>query len=113
VAFLVVSGALLLFTSLLTLISRSPGLDTIEFFLGGTMCFSLVYQVRHGKGDCLDQIVVMRRPNTGNFPEVETLIRPSDLPPSNQQAELLRAAQDGKETPAEELLRANTNSTGE
>jgi hypothetical protein len=35
-----------------------------------------------------------------------TLVRPSALPPSQEQAELLRAAQYGKETPAEELLRA-------
>ena len=47
------------------------------------------------------------------LPQQETLIRPSDLPPSQQQAELLRAAQHGIETPTEELLRATTNRQGE
>jgi hypothetical protein len=37
----------------------------------------------------------------------ESLVRASDVPPSQQQAELLRATQYGKETPAEELLRAS------
>ena len=36
----------------------------------------------------------------------EFLLRPSQVPPSHQQAELLRAAVYGKETPMEELLRA-------
>ena len=40
--------------------------------------------------------------------EGETLLRASDLPPFHQQAELLRSAEYGKETPAEELLRAST-----
>jgi hypothetical protein len=43
------------------------------------------------------------------LPEAETLVRASDLPPSHQQTELLRATQYGKETPAEELLRASTD----
>jgi hypothetical protein len=42
------------------------------------------------------------------LPPEESLVRPSDLPPSRQQAELLRAAPQGSETPAEELLRATT-----
>jgi hypothetical protein len=40
----------------------------------------------------------------------ESLIRASDRPPSQQQAELLRAAGQGAETPAEELLRAGQES---
>ena len=43
------------------------------------------------------------------LPEIETLVRASDLPPSYQQAELLRATPQGSETPLEELLRATTN----
>ena len=46
-------------------------------------------------------------PNTAPLPPPEdTLLRASDLPPSHQQAELLRAAKPGQETPPEELLRA-------
>jgi len=40
----------------------------------------------------------------------ETLVRPSQMPPTQQQTELLRAAQYGKETPIEELLRAGGES---
>jgi hypothetical protein len=47
--------------------------------------------------------------DTTALPETETLVRASDLPPSDQQAELLRAAPQGSETPPEELLRATTN----
>ena len=40
------------------------------------------------------------------LPAQETLLRGSDLPPTVQQTELLRATQVGQETPKEELLRA-------
>ena len=43
------------------------------------------------------------------LPPEESLVRASAIPASRQQSELLRAAQHGKETPAEELLRATTN----
>jgi hypothetical protein len=46
--------------------------------------------------------------DTSALPAVETLVRASAVPPSNQQTELLHAAQYGKETPVEELLRATT-----
>lgn len=39
----------------------------------------------------------------------DSLVRASDLPPSHQQAELLRAVPQGSETPPEEMLRADTN----
>lgn len=38
----------------------------------------------------------------------QTLLRGSDVPPTVQQAELLRAIQAGQETPQEQLLRATT-----
>lgn len=44
--------------------------------------------------------------NAGLLPPEKTLVRPSDLPPSHQQAELLRAAQTAQKTAPEELLRA-------
>jgi hypothetical protein len=53
-----------------------------------------------------EKIAPITRHNTGDLPEVETLVRSSDLRPSHQQAELLRAAKPGQETPPEELLRA-------
>jgi hypothetical protein len=43
------------------------------------------------------------------LPQEESLVRASALPRSYQQAALLRAAQYGKETPSEELLRAMTD----
>jgi hypothetical protein len=43
------------------------------------------------------------------LPPEEILVRGSDRPSTNQQAELLRAAGQGPETPAEELLRASGN----
>ncbi len=51
--------------------------------------------------------------NGGRSPEVETLVRASDSAPTDQQAELLRATQYGKETPAEELLKATTTNERE
>ena len=39
------------------------------------------------------------------LPPEESLVRAADAPPTQQQAELLRAAQSSQDTPAEELLR--------
>ena len=55
----------------------------------------------------VEAVAPITRHNTGLLPEVETLVRASDSPPSQQQTELLRAANCGKGTPAEELLRAS------
>jgi predicted membrane metal-binding protein len=51
-------------------------------------------------------VAPIMRHNTGDLPEVETLVRASNLPRSHQQAELLRAAGQEAETPPEQLLRA-------
>lgn len=56
----------------------------------------------------IEPVAPITRHNTGDLPAVETLVRPSELPPSHQQTELLRAARHGQETPAEELLRATS-----
>ncbi|HLK57424.1 MAG TPA: hypothetical protein VKU00_12715 [Chthonomonadaceae bacterium] len=45
--------------------------------------------------------------NAHLLPLMETLVRGSDLPPTEQQNELLRAVQQGQETPTEQLLRAS------
>jgi len=51
--------------------------------------------------------------DTAALPAIETLVRPSDLPPSHQQAELLRGVvPPSSETSPEELLRANMNRIG-
>jgi len=57
-------------------------------------------------------VALLTKHNTGDLPEVETLVRASDLPPLHQQAELLRAAQPKQETPPEELLRATNEQQG-
>jgi hypothetical protein len=54
----------------------------------------------------IEPVGLITRHNTGNLPEVETLVRGSDIPVVVQQAELLRAAGQGLETPPEQLLRA-------
>ena len=56
-------------------------------------------------------VVPLTRANMGDLPALDTLVRASQAPAQTdeQQAELLRAAQYGRETPAEELLRASTN----
>jgi len=53
----------------------------------------------------IEPVGLITRHNTGALPEFDTLVRSSDQPPAQQQAELLRAAQYGKEMPAEQLLR--------
>lgn len=53
----------------------------------------------------METVTPITRDNTGLLPPEETLLRPSEFSPSHQQAELLRAAPQGSETPSEELLR--------
>lgn len=57
-----------------------------------------------------EDVAPITRHNTGNLPAAETLVRASNLPPSQHQTELLRAAQYGKESPVGELLRAGESS---
>ena len=61
----------------------------------------------------MERVALLTKHNTGELPEVESLVRASDVPASQQQTELLRAAQHGKVTPPEELLRASTNRQGD
>jgi hypothetical protein len=60
------------------------------------------------KATTIESVELLTHQNSHLLPPEETLVRASDAPPSQQQTELLRAAQYGKETPAEELLRATT-----
>lgn len=54
-------------------------------------------------------VVPLTRANKSDLRAPDVLVRASQEPLSEQRAELLRAAQYGKETPAEELLRASTD----
>ena len=58
------------------------------------------------KADNIEPVELITKHNTGHLPEIETLVRSSDRPTTDQQAELLRAARVEKQTPPEELLRA-------
>jgi hypothetical protein len=73
----------------------------------GAFCVCLPLFMRVQK---METVAPATRHNIGDLPDVETLGRASDLPPSQQQAELLRAAKSSQETPPEELLRATTGS---
>jgi hypothetical protein len=55
-------------------------------------------------------VALLTKASARDLPEVEVLVRGSDLPPPAQQAELLRAAGKGAETPPEQLLRATQKS---
>jgi hypothetical protein len=54
----------------------------------------------------IERVLPITKHTTSFLPPKESLVRASDMPPSHQQAELLRAAQMCHETPPEELLRA-------
>lgn len=51
-------------------------------------------------------VALLTKASLNRLPDAEALVRASGIPPAQQCAELLRAAQNGKETPPEELLRA-------
>ena len=57
-------------------------------------------------GKAIEPVQPITERNTHLLPLQDTLVRSSDLPPSEQQAELLRAVQTGQETPPEQLLRS-------
>jgi hypothetical protein len=61
----------------------------------------------------VERVAPATQQNTQHLPEIQTLVRPSDLPPSHQPAELLRMAQSGDATPADELLRITRSGQGE
>ena len=54
----------------------------------------------------IEPVELLRESSAKGLPDVETLVRSSDRPSSADQAELLRAAGQGNEMPAEQLLRA-------
>jgi len=79
-------------------------LSVLAFLCGGAFFLSSCLFKKEGK---IERVVPITQHNTSSLPPAESLVRASSIPPS-QQAELLRSAQYGEETPAEELLRAST-----
>ena len=71
----------------------------------GTVLVLLAFGL-YRKERTVERVAPITRYTTSALPPEQTLVRASALPPSHQQAELLRAAPQGSETPAEELLRA-------
>ena len=81
---------------------------------GGEFLFLLFVLTRlslqtHRRGRAIENVRLLTVHNHHLLPAEETLLRAA-IPPSQPQSELLRAAQSGKETPAEELLRAGVES---
>ena len=80
------------------------------FMFGGlTGCSFLVYVVatecfEYAKS--MEPVAPISERNAHRAPLSETLVRGSDVPLTNQQGQLLRAAQRGVATPPEQLLRA-------
>lgn len=52
-------------------------------------------------------VALLTKASLNRLRDDDILVRASDPPPSNQQMELLRVAQDGLDTPAEQLVRAS------
>jgi len=82
------------------LVCTVPGVCCPIMFVGAFQLFK--------KERTIERVAPITRHSTSFLPPQESLVRASDLPPSQQQAELLRAAPRGSETPTEELLRATT-----
>jgi len=57
------------------------------------------------RAEKIEPVALITQHNSRNLPDIETLVRGSD-PPLSQSTTLLRAVQQGQETPQEELLRA-------
>lgn len=53
----------------------------------------------------IEPVELLTPQNTYLLPPAESLVRASQVPPSPQKAELLRAASDGRDIPKEQLLR--------
>jgi hypothetical protein len=89
----------------------SVGVRALRFVIGVGV---IALMLRLGKytlikANTVEAVGLLTHHNSHLLPPEESLVRASDVPPSQQQTELLRAAQYGKETPAQELLRASTD----
>jgi hypothetical protein len=83
-----------------------------EFSLLSILCMGAIwYGVKMFKAaEKKESVALITRHNTGFLPEVETLMRSSDVPATDTQAELLRALEQKAETHTEQLLRATQES---
>ena len=93
-------------------LGRFTPTDHIYFLVLGAIlsvtCLAIIWlgKSMFKKAQRVEPVALLKRQSVIPLPEAETLVRASDLPPSHQQDELLRAAPQGSETPAAELLRA-------
>jgi len=89
--------------------TRFTLLDCTAFAVGTgmlLMCGAVTYRKSHK----IAAVELTTPQNAHLLPPEETMVRASDLPPSQQEAELLRAAAQEQETPADQLLRAGQES---
>ena len=98
----ILGAAALVKSALLFLFEGGRGFD---FACGGAYMFYLSISF-YQQTLRIERVAPITHRNTHRLPPEESLVRPSELPPSQQQAELLRAAPFGRETPPAELLRA-------
>ncbi len=110
-AALLIVGSILLVPLIILWIGEFRIENFLLSVLFGVLGFGIILtgkKIVHS-ADRIEPVVLLTKHNTGDIPEAEILVRASALPPSHQQAELLRAALGSNETPEEELLRAGGN----
>jgi len=108
---LLVSAAIYLLTSPATWLNHAQS-NGVSLVLGAITILALWCSLRlFEKGRQIEPGRPLTDHTVHLLPPEETLVRASDIPPSLQPTELLRAVQTDSETPPEELLRASiTNS---
>jgi len=110
---LMVSVAIYLLTSQATWLNHAQSNGTSLLF-GAITIFAFWCSLRlFEKGRQIEPGRPLTDHTVHLLPPEETLVRASDIPPSLQQTELLRAVQIGSETPPEELLRASIENSQE
>ena len=80
------------------------------WFAVGSLLLLAIGMAMHIRFNKIPSVERITPRNACFLPVTETLVRPSDRPPTDQQTELLRTAMHTQETPAEELLRAGQGS---
>jgi len=82
-----------------------PYIATGVYFSVGSVGIWIAKMLR-AKAKKVPSVELLTQANARYLPEVETLVRPSDLPTSQQEGELLRATEYSTQTSPELLLRA-------
>lgn len=89
--------------------------DLVPFFffgglgLAGLWCGKLLFKDARQ----IEPVALLSTQNAKYLPDEKILVRGSERPSTNQQAELLRAIRQESETPPEQLLRAAPTNTSE